>query len=105
MLHLAELLGGAPYRSAFHYTRADGVRVDYGENDSCCEKFVLADDWLRAKGLQREGRVGNAHARLIEAEDLVRVAVPRVQADPLVFLHGAGEGCEECDEARESLSR
>ena len=105
MLHLAELLGGAPYRSAFHYTRADGVRVEYGENDSCCEKFALADDWLRAKGLQREGRVGNAHARLIEAEDLVRMAVPRIQADPLVFLHRADEGCEECGEARESLSR
>ncbi|WP_200955595.1 AAC(3) family N-acetyltransferase [Sphingomonas sp. Root241] len=105
MLHLAELLGGAPYRSAFHYTRADGVRVDYGENDSCCEKFALADDWLRAEGLQREGLIGNAHARLIEAADLIRLAVPRIQADPLVFLHGADEGCEECDEARESLSR
>lgn len=104
MLHLAELLGGAPYRSAFHYTRADGVRVDYGENDSCCEKFALADDWLRAEGLQREGRIGNADSRLFDAEDLIRVAVPRVQADPLVFLHGAEEGCEECDEARESLS-
>lgn len=105
MLHLAELLGGAPYRSAFHYTRADGVRVDYGENDSCCEKFALADAWLRAEGLQREGGIGKARARLIEAEDLIRVAVPRIQADPLVFLHGADEGCEECDEARESLSR
>jgi len=105
MLHLAELMGGAPYRSDYHYTRADGVRVDYGENDSCCEKFALADDWLRAEGLQREGRIGNAHARLIEAEDLIRVAVPRIRADPLVFLHGADQGCEECGEARESLSR
>lgn len=104
-LHLAELLGGAPYRSAFHYTRADRVRVDYGENDSCCGKFALADEWLRAEGLQREGRIGNAHARLIEAEDLIRVAVPRIQMDPLVFLHGPDQGCEECDEARESLSR
>ncbi|WP_029724114.1 AAC(3) family N-acetyltransferase [Sphingomonas sp. UNC305MFCol5.2] len=104
MLHLAELLGGAPYRSDYHYTRADGVRVDYGENDSCCEKFALADDWLRAEGLQCEGRIGNADSRLFDVEDLIRVAVPRVQADPLVFLHGS-EGCEECDEARESLSR
>lgn len=105
MLHLAELLGGALYRSDFHYTDADGVRVDYLENDSCCEKFALADDWLRAEGLQREGRVGNADARLMEAEDLVRIAAARVRADPLVFLHDPAEGCEECDEARASLSR
>jgi aminoglycoside N3'-acetyltransferase len=105
MLHLAELLGGAPYRSDFHYTDAEGVRVHYGENDSCCARFALADDWLRAEGLQREGQVGNAHARLIDAEDLIRLAVPRIAADPLIFLHDAQEGCEECDEARESLSR
>lgn len=104
-LHLAELLGGAPYRSDFHYTDADGTRVDYGENDSCCERFALADDWLRAEGLQREGRIGNADARLFEAEDLIRVAVPRIQADPLIFLHGVDQGCEECDEARASVSR
>lgn len=103
MLHLAELLGGAPYRSDFHYTDADGVEVHYGENDSCCEKFALADDWLRAEGVQREGRVGNAEARLIEAADLIRVTVPRIAADPLVFLHGAEDGCEECDEARASV--
>lgn len=103
MLHLAELIGGAPYRSAFHYTAADGTRVDYGENDSCCEKFALADAWLRAEGLQREGRVGNAEARLIEARDLVRIAAERVRADPLIFLHDPVEGCEECDEARASI--
>ncbi|MDT8757650.1 AAC(3) family N-acetyltransferase [Sphingomonas psychrotolerans] len=104
MLHLAELLGGAPYRSDFHYTDADGREVHYGENDNCCEKFALADAWLRAEGLQREGRVGNAEARLFSAEDLIRVAVPRIEADPLIFLHEPGEGCEECDEARESLA-
>lgn len=103
MLHLAELVGGAPYRSDFHYTAADGTRVDYGENDSCCAKFALADDWLRAEGLQREGRVGNAQARLMNAGDLVRIAAARVRADPLVFLHAADEECEECDEARASL--
>ncbi|MDP5278210.1 AAC(3) family N-acetyltransferase [Sphingomonas sp. DG1-23] len=104
MLHLAELLGGAPYRSDFHYTAADGAQVHYGENDSCCEKFALADGWLRAEGLQREGRVGNAEARLFDAEALIRVAVPRIRADPLIFLHDAAENCEECDEARENLA-
>ncbi|MEP9357163.1 AAC(3) family N-acetyltransferase [Sphingomonas sp. KR3-1] len=103
MLHLAELVGGAPYRSDFHYIGADGTEVHYGENDSCCAKFELADDWLRAAGLQREGPVGHAEARLMDAEELVRIAAARVCEDPLVFLHAPGEGCEECDEARESL--
>lgn len=103
MLHLAELVGGAPYRSDFHYIDAEGREVHYGENDSCCEKFELADDWLRAEGLQREGLVGHAEARLMDAEDLVRIASEKVRQDPLIFLHRPDEGCEECDEARESL--
>jgi len=103
MLHLAELVGGAPYRSDFHYIDAEGREVHYGENDSCCEKFELADDWLRAAGLQREGRVGHAEARLMDAEALVRIASEKVRQDPLVFLHDPEKGCEECDEARESL--
>ncbi len=102
-LHLAELLGGAPYRSDFHYIDDAGREVHYGENDSCCEKFELANDWLKAEGLLSEGIVGHAEARLMDAEALVRIAATKVQADPLVFLHGAEAGCEECDEARESL--
>jgi len=104
MLHLAELIGGAPYRSDFHYVDGQGREIHYGENDSCCEKFELADDWLRAEGLMREGMVGHAEARLMEAEDIVRIAAARIRAEPLVFLHGAEEGCEECDEARASCA-
>lgn len=103
MLHLAELVGGAPYRSDFHYIDAQGREVHYGENDSCCEKFELADAWLRAEGALRVGAVGHAEARLMDAEALVRIAADKVRENPLVFLHGAGEGCEECDEARESI--
>jgi aminoglycoside N3'-acetyltransferase len=104
-LHLAELVGGAPYRSDFHYIDAEGREVHYGENDSCCAKFELADDWLRDAGLLRIGTVGHAQARLMDAEALVRIAVAKVRVDPLVFLHDHEEGCEECDEARESLIR
>ena len=63
MLHLAELLAGVPYRIPKHITvLQDGrpVRIDYGENDHCCARFALADEWLRARGLQFEGRVGHA---------------------------------------------
>ena len=106
-LHLAELLAGVPYRVPKHVTvLRDGrpVRLDYGENDHCCERFALADGWLRERGLQREGIVGHAPARLAGSRDVVRVARERLARDPLVFLHPAGAGCAECDEARASVA-
>jgi aminoglycoside 3-N-acetyltransferase len=106
-LHLAELLAGVPYRVPHHVTvLRDGrpVRIAYGENDHCCRRFALADDWLRAAGLQREGPVGRAHARLARSRDIVRLACARLAADPLLFLHPAAAGCEECDAARASVA-
>jgi aminoglycoside N3'-acetyltransferase len=107
-LHLAELLGGAPYRTAKHCTVRDPDGrprcVEYEENDHCTARFALADGWLRAQGLQREGRVGHADARLVRARDVVRVAVAEVARDPLIFLHAPTEGCEECDAARASVA-
>jgi aminoglycoside N3'-acetyltransferase len=102
-LHLAELLARVPYRVRRHCTiLRDGrpVRIDYEENDHCCERFGFADEWLRAGGLQREGRVGNAHTRLARARDIVRVALARLARDPLLFLHPPSAGCADCDEAR-----
>jgi aminoglycoside N3'-acetyltransferase len=83
----------------------DGVlaRVEYGENDHCCRRFELADGWLRAAGLQAEGPVGNAQARFFRSRDVVLLAVERLLREPLLFLHPAAEGCEECDAARASV--
>jgi aminoglycoside N3'-acetyltransferase len=106
-LHLAELLADVPYRVPRYCTvLQDGrpVRIDYAENDHCCQRFALADDWLRPRGLQSEGRVGRAHARLARARDLVRLALEHLAEDPLVFLHPAGAGCAECAAAHHSLS-
>jgi aminoglycoside N3'-acetyltransferase len=102
-LHLVEILGGAPYRVPKHCTvLRDGctIRIDYGENDLCGARFALADDWLRARGMQREGVVGHAHARLVRARDVVSVALEHLARDPLVFLHPPGANCAECDEVR-----
>jgi aminoglycoside N3'-acetyltransferase len=104
-LHLAELLAGVPYRVPKHCTvLQDGRRrrIDYWENDHCCARFALADEWLRARGLQAEGRVGHAHARLARARDVVNVALEYLTDDPLVFLHPPSAGCAECDDARRS---
>jgi len=102
-LHLAELIARVPYGVPRHCTvMQDGqtTRIDYLENDHCCRRFVLADDWLRACGLQAEGPVGHGRARLFRAQDVVRLALERLRRDPFVFLHGSGEGCDECDLAR-----
>lgn len=104
-LHLAEFLAGVPYRVQKHCTVfEDGrpLRVDYWENDHCCSRFVLADDWLRPRALQAEGRVGNAHARLARARDIVNVTLAHLTSDPLLFLHAPDAGCAECDLARRS---
>ncbi|WP_230844250.1 AAC(3)-IV family aminoglycoside N-acetyltransferase [Gloeobacter morelensis] len=104
-LHLAEILAGVPYRLPTYCTvLQDGrpVRIDYEENDHCCERFAFADEWLRARGLQSEGRVGHAHARLARARDIVGVALKHLAGDPLLFLHPPSAGCVECDEARRS---
>ena len=106
MLHLAEIIGGAPYRVPRHYTACrDGrpVTITYGENDHCCRRFALADRWLRAAGAQSEGPVGHAHARLADARDLVEAAASRLRRDPLLFLHAPG-ACPACDEAWESVA-
>jgi aminoglycoside 3-N-acetyltransferase-4 len=105
-LHLAELIAGVPYRSPCHCTvLADGqrVRIDYRENNHCCLRFALADEWLRREGLQNQGHVGHAPARLMRSRDLVRLAVAHLRRDPLLFLHQPEVGCAECDEARASL--
>ena len=107
-LHLAELLAEVPYRIPRYCTvLVDGApeRVHYGENDHCCERFALADDWLRARGLQVEGRVGQAHARLALARDIVAVALEQLRREPLVFLHPPAARCADCDAARSSIGQ
>ena len=105
-LHLAEVLAGVPYGIPRHCTVLQNgrpVRIDYVENDHCCERFALLDDWLRGTGLQAEGPVGHGHARLGRAREIVRVALEHLARDPLVFLHPPGAGCDECDLARANI--
>jgi aminoglycoside N3'-acetyltransferase len=106
MLHLAEVMAGVPYGVPKSCTvRQDGrtVRVDYEENDHCCARFALADEWLRERDLQAEGAVGHGRARLVRARDVVSLALERLARDPLVFLHRLDEGCDECSRARGSI--
>lgn len=105
-MHLAEAIAKVPY-SVSHPTVVviDGaVRTEMiAETDHCCTRFALADDWLRERGLQREGKVGNAGARLAASRDIVSVVVEHLAKEPLVFLCPPSAGCEECDAARASV--
>lgn len=105
-LHLAELLAGVPYRVPHHITAMqDGrpTRIGYLENDHCCERFRLADDWMTERGLQADGPVGHAPSRLMRSRDLVDTVLPRLKRDPCVFLHPRDAGCAECLEAWQGL--
>lgn len=108
-LHLAEALAGVPY-SVEHpcvVVGDDGVAktIPIAETDHCCRNFVRADDWLRARGAQREGTVGRARARLADAAAIVLVATAALSTDPLVFLCPPAAACAECDLARASVVR
>lgn len=105
-LHVAEALAHVPYWIEHPcVVEEDGHArtVPIRETDHCCRGFGLLDGWLRERGLQREGRVGDAHARLCESRDIVAVAVAHLTADPLIFLCPPDAGCEECDLARSSV--
>src|SRR4029079_11635379 len=97
-----EAMSALRYGLPKHITVLEGrrpLRIDYLENDHCCQRFALAAGWLRERGMQREGRVGNPRARLIRSRDVIEIVGERLRADPLVFLHPFGSGCAECDDA------
>ncbi len=104
-IHLAESIAQVPYRIRKWATMLrDGrpERVDFDETDHCCRNFALVDGWLRQRGLQIEGIVGGAMARLVRSKDVVDTVVPRLKQDPLRFLCLPDAACEECDTARRS---
>ena len=105
-IHLAEAVANVPYSVRYPTVIAVEGRVEtvaIAETDHCCQGFAQADEWLRAKGQLKEGRVGEAQARLMRSDDLVKTIVERLRGDPLVFLCAPAIGCEECDRARASV--
>ena len=105
-IHLAENLAGVPYRTRKWTTMlVDGrsERVEFEQVDHCCENFALVDAWLDDEGLQRRGTVGHGPARLARSADIVAAVVPRLQRDPLLFLHRPEAGCRDCNAARSSV--
>lgn len=101
-IHFAELTAGVPYWQACSITILENgrpKRIHYGENDHCCRRFNMAGEWLRERGLQREGAVGNAHAMLVRSRDVVTTVVDELRDDTCRFLHPRGSDCDECEES------
>jgi aminoglycoside 3-N-acetyltransferase len=108
MLHVAESIAAVPYSVEHPCVIEVGgapTTVMIRETDHCCRGFQRMDAWLAERHMQREGMVGHAPAKLVNARDLVAVAVQHLATQPLVFLCPATAGCEECDLARASVRR
>lgn len=106
-LHVAEAIAGVPYAIEHPCVVVRDGRTEtiaIAEPDHCCRGFDRIDGPLRAAGLQREGLVGRAEARLHRARDAVRLAVELLRREPLGFLCAPAERCDECDLARRSAA-
>lgn len=100
-IHLGELMANVPYGVPHHITvleNGEPQRIDYAENDHCCQRFILVGEWLRGRGLQREGIVGYGRAQLARSRAIVATVIEELADDPCRFLHPRGT-CESCDEA------
>ncbi len=107
-IHMAELMANVPYRRPKHITVGHGgtaVRVDYSENDHCCQLFCQTNDWLDEKGLQANGEVAHAHAKLTKSTDLVSTVTGKLTEDRFVFLHPNDSDCAECMDAWRSVAQ
>jgi len=106
LMHVIEALACVPYAVSYPCKiQANGCveSVDIVETDHCCRRFVHVDDWLRARSMQYEGVVGNAHARLMSSSNLAFVSVSYLQENRLIFLCEPHMRCLECDRARASV--
>ena len=102
-IHLAELRRGCYCRPKSVLVRRGEqiARVDYGENDHCCQNFALVAGWLDAKG-SSAAAWWVMPGRLVRSRDIVETVVERLRAEETIFLHPYGVD-EECDEARASI--
>ncbi|HEY6557564.1 MAG TPA: AAC(3) family N-acetyltransferase [Polyangiaceae bacterium] len=106
-LHLAEALARVPYSVSHPCVVVDDAGVArnvlIAETDHCCANFRRTGDWLKQRDLQRDGKVGNADARLCNSRDIVAIAVEHLAENPLVFLCLHESTCDECARARGSV--
>lgn len=109
LLHVAEVVAGAPYVNVFNWgqlgwesralvERDDGsvATVDIEECPGCSRNFGRFDEEAEKEGLFREGRVYEARTRLFPARDALELAADRIRREPGFFLCKRGT-CPACD--------
>jgi aminoglycoside 3-N-acetyltransferase len=109
-LHVAEYLARVPYSVSYPTVigaDASGTPIvaDLAETDHCAMGFKKMDAWLNADSLQREGPIANAHAKLINSKDVIRIALKHLEHDPLLFLCPPSANCADCNLAHASIKR
>jgi aminoglycoside 3-N-acetyltransferase len=105
-IHLGEAVAGVPYglrKWATVLREGQPRRVVFREADHCCRRFAFVEDWLTTRGLQREGTVGHARARLMHARDVAAVVAAHLRQDPTFFLCPPNVPCDECPAAWASI--
>ena len=107
-IHLAENLAGVRYRRQCRsLVIVDGTpqyrRVQRARSLLRTIRAARRAGSTRG-GAQRRGPVGYGEGRLARSRDVVAAARERLQQDETVFLHPPGR-CDECDDARASLTR
>jgi len=89
-LHAVEAAADAPYlapKTASWIDAKGSVREkEYQRFPGPHRNFIGVDRLLREAGVQRVGRIGTAVVRLIKSKAMIDLLVPRVRADPNLFL-------------------
>lgn len=106
-LHIAERLADLPYRDQFAETtirRADGPTETVEVNKVHCSRgFGVVGSIAKRLGIEREGHVGDATARLLDGSALLAVVVELLEERPGLLLCDIPD-CERCGYGRRRLA-
>ncbi|WP_312907464.1 aminoglycoside N(3)-acetyltransferase [Natronosalvus caseinilyticus] len=106
-LHVAERLANLPYRDQLAETTmrgADGSAETVEVNQVHCSRgFGVVGSIATRLGLEREGRVGDATARLVDGPRLLSLVVEVLDKQPGLLLCDVPD-CERCAYARRRIA-
>jgi aminoglycoside 3-N-acetyltransferase len=99
-LHHVEELAGVryhlqplPVRGVIHYGDRTQSRSYWVHRYGTPRNFTAIEPLLQERGIQVQGAVGNATARLMPANRLVSLGLDVLRAAPSFFVKGAGADC------------
>jgi len=109
LLHVAEVVAGAPYVNVFNWghlgwrsaalvEQPDGsvAETPIEECPGCSQNFGRFDVEAEKEGLFRSTRIYDAHVRLFSAEAAMELAADRIRTEPGFLLCPRGR-CPACD--------